>query len=168
MKMRWSVLLGGILFALNLNAGNMDLKLLRDLYYKASVSKNDAEIFLKTMEKLSAGGDPLISGYLGMAYMIKANHAINPYNKLSYFIKGKNLLDGAISSSPLLAELRFLRYSVQTNAPAFLNYRGNKGDDKKQLIQSLNTLQDSDLYTRIKEFLLNSTETTASEKELIR
>ena len=100
-------------------AGDKDLLKVRDLYYRASANKEDAEIFHEYLIAKPEITTDLLSGYKGISYMIKANYSWNPYNKLSFFNKGKDLLDNAIGKDPSNVELRFLRYCVQANAPGF-------------------------------------------------
>ncbi len=150
------------------SAGNDDLIHLRDLYYKASVNRKDAEVFSEAVAATSSIKSSLASGYAGMAWMIKANHAYNPYNKLSYFLKGKALLDDAITADPKEVELRFLRFCVQTNAPAFLGYSGKIAEDKKVIVLGFHALKDNDLRKRIREFMVSSKSCNEQEKAMFR
>lgn len=156
------------LFPLLIKAGAADLIKIRDLYYKASTNKKDSDAFSEEMRTASGIDRSLISGYTGMSYMIKANHAFNPYYKLSYFIKGKDLLDKAIVSDPVNVELRFLRYCVQTNAPGFLGYSGKISEDKKVILLGFSGLQDEDLEKRIKEYMQTSKNCTKEEKAVFQ
>lgn len=154
------------LFVASFHLKSSDIIKIRDLYYKASVDKDDAETFYKTIHSALKLDKYLIAGYQGMSHMIKANFAFNPYNKLSYFIKGKNLLDEAISSDSKNIELRFLRFSVQTNAPAFLGYSGKINEDKKEIMLAYHQLTDEDLKTRIKKFMNESSSVSKAEKKI--
>lgn len=149
-------------------ASGMDIIKLRDLYYQASTDKKASEKFAIATSSASDIEKTTLAGYSGMSWMIKANHAFNPYNKLSYFFKGKDLLNGAIEADPKNVELRFLRYCVQTNAPAFLAYSGNIISDKTVIINSYSTISDADLKKRIKEYMLNSKDCTATEKRIFQ
>lgn len=68
--------------------------------------------------------------------MMMAKHVVNPFAKLSYFKKGKNMLEKAIEADSENVELRFLRYAAQTNAPSFLGYDDHIAGDKKFLLQT--------------------------------
>lgn len=147
-------------------AGDIDIIKLRELYYKASTNKGDAEKFYETTQTATGLSASLLSGYSGMSYMIKANFAFNPYYKLSYFTKGKSILGAAIDSDPKNVELRFLRYCVQSNAPAFLGYSSNLNEDKKVVLLGYITMEDKDLKKRIKEFMKASKYCTDYEKKI--
>ena len=67
--------------------------------------------------------------YLGALQTIWANHTLNPLSKLSTFKKGKKNIEAAIKKEPNNAESRFIRLSVQKNAPKFLGYQSNIKED---------------------------------------
>ncbi len=68
-------------------------------------------------------------GYLGGLQTIWANHIFSPISKLNTFNKGKKNIEQAIKKEPNNVELRFIRLSVQKNAPAFLGYQSNIKED---------------------------------------
>jgi len=150
------------------NAANKELVKVRDMYYKASTNRADAELFFKSIQSYSGIDKSLIEGYKGMSFMIKANFDFNPYYKLSYFVKGKAFLDEAIANDPENIELRFLRFCVQTNAPGFLGYSGKITEDKTIIKKYYSTLEDEDLKKRIKEYMLNSKSCSKDEKLIFK
>lgn len=85
--------------------------------------------------------------------MLMAKHVINPFSKLSYFKKGRIMLEKAINTDKNNVELRFLRYTIQTSVPAFLNYSQDKKQDKEFLISSLVSLEDHELKQAINNYL---------------
>ncbi len=109
----------------------------------------------------------MLSGYQGMAYMIRANYSWNPYNKLSFFFKGRDLLDGAIEKDPTNIELRWLRFCVQTNAPSFLAYSGKTKEDKAIVLYGYSLLKDGDLKERIKKYMNDPKYCTPQERNLL-
>lgn len=156
-----------ILLPFCVQASGGDIVKIRELYYKASTNKKDSETFSEKMKTISGIDASLVNGYTGMSYMIKANHSYNPYNKLSFFMKGKDLLDNAITSDAQNVELRFLRYCVQTNAPGFLGYSGKIAEDKKVILLNYHKLKDEDLKKRINEYMQNSKNCSKEEKALL-
>lgn len=156
------------LFAFTLSASNPDLIALRSWYYKAAQNKTDAEVFhILTKSELKV--DPnTVRGYNGISYMIKANHALNPYSKLSFFLKGKDILDRSIEADPKNVELRFLRFCVQTQAPDFLRYSSKINEDKTYVLLGFINGTDKDLAQRIKSVLSESKFTTEKEMQIIK
>ena len=63
------------------------------------------------------------------------------------------MLEKAIEFDQKNVELRFLRYTIQTNVPSFLNYSEDKERDKLFLVQSLNSLKDQKLKNIISNYL---------------
>src|SRR5690606_10633279 len=109
--------------------------------------------------------NPLLFGYKGSATMMMAQHVSNPFSKLSYFHKGKNMLDEAISVDLENMELRFLRFAAQTEAPAMLGYRGEIEQDKNLILSSLPASDDLPLKQLIIEYLVKSEFLDKQEKE---
>lgn len=69
--------------------------------------------------------------YLGGLQTIWAQHVFSPISKLSTFNKGKDNIEKAIKMEPADIELRFIRLSVQKNAPSFLGYNSNIIEDRE-------------------------------------
>lgn len=141
-----------------------DVVYLRQLYYEASTNKASAKKFLEVMERLQVETDPLLLCYKGMATLMQANYSYNPYNKLSYFNKGKEMIEKAVQANPNHVEIRFMRFCVQTNVPFFLRYSKNINDDKLLILNHWSTLTDLDLKQKIKVYMLDSKSCTAKEK----
>lgn len=77
--------------------------------------------------------------YFGVATAMYAELVSNPADKLSYFSRGKDLLEKAIANDYWNEELRFLRYSVQDKAPWMLQYHDKLGEDSYYIYQSLSS-----------------------------
>ena len=118
---------------------------LRQLYYEASEDGDQADILFEQLESVPEDADPLLVAYRAMSNMIQSRDSYNPINKVSYFDDGKRLLERSIERDPTNPELRFLRYSVQDNAPFFLDYSSNKEEDAKIFTPLLNRPPQSDL-----------------------
>jgi len=75
--------------------------------------------------------NPVFLAYLGAYQTIWANHVFNPLSKLSTFNKGKKNIQKAVTMDSNNVEIRFIRYSIQKNAPRFLGYSSDLATDKK-------------------------------------
>jgi hypothetical protein len=64
------------------------------------------------------------------------------------------MLESAIQADNANIELRFLRYTIQTSVPSFLNYSGEKKADKLFLSKSIPDLKDQELKKIINAYLL--------------
>jgi hypothetical protein len=78
--------------------------------------------------------------YLGGYKTIWANHVFSPIEKLKTFKEGKKLIDEAVLKEPNNIEIRFIRLSVQKNAPAFLGYKSNVKEDEEFIRKNRNTV----------------------------
>lgn len=137
---------------------------LRNLYKNAAEEEAAAEKLLEvTEDKTSA--NPLVLGYNGAAHMMMAKHVGNPFNKLSYFNKGKEIFTKAIEAAPDNVELRFLRFAVQAETPAFLNYKQDLEEDKEILLAKATELKDAELKRMILKYLASSKGLSDAEKE---
>lgn len=67
--------------------------------------------------------------YLGGVQTIWAKHVFNPISKINTFNEGKRNIERAVSLEPENAEIRFVRLSVQKNAPGFLGYSSHISED---------------------------------------
>lgn len=139
---------------------------LRESYYRAIQNEKAANIFFQELQRANDTTEPLLMGYLGIAYMIKAKFVHNPYTKFRNFVEGKNLLNKAIQADKRNIELRFLRFCAQSNAPIFLSYRGELHTDKQIILEAWTTLPDADLKRRIKEYMLLSEHCRNDEKTI--
>lgn len=140
----------------------------RDVFEKASPEKESCKRLLVMLEPYNENNNPTFFGYKAVGTMLMAKHTFNPFKKLSYFKEGRGMLDDAVNADPSNAELRFLRFVSQTEAPAFLNYRGAVEDDKDFLIRSLPKLNDPRMAKEIGKFLSSSDFVSEEEKAKIR
>ena len=92
-------------------------------------------------------------GYLGGLQTIWANHVFSPISKLNTFKEGKKNIEQAIKKEPNNVELRFIRLSVQKNAPSFLGYQSNIKEDI-QFIKNNRSEIKSDILNKYIEPLL--------------
>ncbi|MDF3077104.1 MAG: hypothetical protein K0S09_993 [Sphingobacteriaceae bacterium] len=140
---------------------------LRKMYYAASVDKEAAKRFLTVVNEQKSQA-VTVQAYRAMAYMLQAKYAFNPYAKMSNFKTGREILEKAVQRAPSNAELRFLRFSIQTNAPFFLNYSSNISSDKQAILRGWKEINDADLKSRIKNYMLASSECNEHEKSVFR
>ncbi len=108
-----------------------DIDYLRANYDKAITDKKLCNTVILDLQKRE--NSPLTKAYLGGFQTIWANHAFSPITKLKTFKKGKNNIENAVSSDPYNPEIRYIRLSVQKNAPSFLGYNSKIKEDESFL-----------------------------------
>lgn len=128
-----------------------DLNLLRKNLGIAPENKSVCEQMIESIPSNTA--NPVFLAYLGAYQTIWANHVINPFSKLSTFNKGKKNLQKAVSLENNNVEIRFLRYSIQKNAPKFLGYSDNLAEDKKYIESHRNEVKSVELNNLINKVL---------------
>lgn len=138
----------------------------RELYQESAESEAAAEKLLEISEENDDSA--LILGYQAAAEMMLAKHVGNPISKMSHFSKGKKLFERALEADPSNVELRFLRFSVQSETPGFLGYKDNLEEDKKILFLNLESMKDRELKRIILVFLTKASALDEDEKEKMR
>ena len=103
---------------------------LRRLFSLASVDEKANQQLLDKTKNAELKSNTLLYAYHGSALMTMANHYTWPTTKLDYFNRGKKKLEKAINYDLLNVEMRFIRYSVQKEAPAMLGYYEDIETDK--------------------------------------
>ena len=128
-----------------------DLNLLRK---NLEVAPDNKSVCQQMIQSIPANtSNPVFLAYLGAYQTIWANHVINPFSKLSTFNKGKKNLQKAVSLDGDNVEIRFLRYSIQKNAPKFLGYSDNLTEDKKFIESHRNEVKSVELNNLINKVL---------------
>ena len=121
-----------------------------ELLEKANDSEENCLEFYEVMTDLRTES-PTAKGYFALSTMMLAKIYKNPFTKLSYFNKGKNILETTIRSYPDNVELRFLRYAVQAKVPSILLYFNDMEDDK-EILDGYISNNDGNLAQRIHRF----------------
>ncbi|MEO9022063.1 MAG: hypothetical protein ABI237_00210 [Ginsengibacter sp.] len=139
---------------------------IRSLYQKSMASKIACKKLIDLLEPYKK--DPLYLGYSGCATMVMAKHAFSPFSKLSYFKKGKRMLEKAIDSDHNNFELRFLRFTDQTNMPSFLGYNDSIKKDRTFILHSFLQIKDVRLEAYVLPSLKESKDLSSLEKEKLK
>jgi hypothetical protein len=139
---------------------------IRQLYERSVDDEKASEKLIAMLAPYNESNNPVYAGYKAGATMIMAKHVFNPFSKFSYFKKGKAMLEKAIAKSNSDVELRFLRFTIQTNLPRFLDYHGHISADKAFIIKAFPKLTDAGLRQRITDYVKTSGDLTGAEKKL--
>ena len=138
-------------------------------HYKLAV--NDSRVADKLSNKLKniQEEDALLLAYKASVEALKAKHAWSPYAKLQYMNVFEKLMNQAVQRKPDDLEIRFLRYSIQYNTPAFLGYSGNMNEDKDMIVKlflkkKFNT-RDKKLIQEVYDFMSASNSLSVVEKQ---
>lgn len=118
---------------------------------KADADESYCNEFLEIMTQ-NKDESSTAMGYYALATMIQAKLYGNPFTKLSFFNKGKKILEESIVSAPENMELRFLRFAVQTEIPGILLYFDKIDEDKSMLDKYLAEQHPDVLSQRVRNY----------------
>ena len=162
-----------LIFSFNAMAAVPDLKKIREDYIASINDSEKAEVLCSQLQAIK-NPDALIMAYLGSAQAIKAKHAWNPVNKMSFLKQGFNTINQAVAKDPNQLEVRFLRFSLQFYVPTFLGYSKNIDSDKDKIITLLQNQKNTNLNVDKKiikdmvNFMIDSKKCDAQELAILR
>jgi len=143
------------------------IEVVRSLFYEAAANKTAAARFSKALSVVDNNSSPVLVCYKGVSEMLQAKHMFSPFSKMEKFRKGKSLIEKSIRRDPNDLELRFLRFSIQSNLPGFLGYDEAISIDKVKLLEGYSTIKDTELRNRIFSYLSSSKYCTVNELKKI-
>ncbi len=121
-------------------------------YIKALSDKNLCSKMIEELE--SNKQQPIYLSYLGGFQAIWARHLSNPISKLKTFNRGRKNIESAIQKDVNNPELRYIRLSVQKNAPFFLEYNDMVKTDIEFLQRHKNEISSVFVQENINQLLL--------------
>lgn len=124
-------------------------------FYKVFAGKSEAEIDKELKILQAENGSSLKNAFVGALKMKKASFIKGAGNKVKMFKSGALLLEEEIKGNPGNIEYRFIRLSIQENAPKVLKYNKNLNEDKKLILEGYHRL-DPDLKKVIKNYAVGS------------
>jgi hypothetical protein len=148
-------------------AQNASIDALRNEYCKVNSDSSGCAKLYQKISKTSSTNN-IINGYKGSIIASMANYTKSKEDKLKLFKSGKILLEQSISKDSSNIELRFLRFTIQTNCPKVLGYNKQIQTDKKFIINNFSSIKITSLKNNISAFLLRSNFLTPEEKQKIK
>lgn len=149
----------------NSPANNPSIEEVRNIYQKAAKDEALCKKLIVSLQIYNESNNTSLAAYRACATMIMAKYVTNPFNKLSKFNEGKNLLEKCIEKDNRNVEIRFLRFTVQCNAPKFIGYNTSITLDKNFLLNALTSINDKQLKNIVIAFLKSSAYLTVVEKQ---
>lgn len=143
-----------------------DISNIRAKYRDAADNQEKAEKLYNELTAIIETDDELLVGYKGATTTLMAKYAKKVKAKTTYFKDGKKLIEQAIAAAPGNVELRYIRLSVQENAPNIVRYQKEIPEDKQFILDNYDGIKDVETKKYIKHFVLQSASFTAAEKEL--
>jgi hypothetical protein len=145
-----------------------NLEQIREDYIAAISDSDKADKLCNQLQEVK-NPSALIMAYLGSVQAIKAKHAWNPVNKMSYLKQGFDTIDKAVKKDPNQLEVRFLRFSLQYYVPSFLGYSKNLINDKNKIVSILKNSSnmkfdvDGEILKNMVNFMIDSKKCNSQE-----
>ena len=140
---------------------------LRRHYEQAAADKAAGEKFYNLLHDYQQQ-DALVLGYKAASEAIKARDA-SMLNKLTYVQESARTFEQAVSLSPASAEIRFLRFSVESNLPPFLGLSKHVEEDKAFLLnaalQHPHSGMDEEAFRAVRGFLVGRGHVSETDAE---
>jgi hypothetical protein len=140
---------------------------LRRHYEQAAADKTAGEKFYNLLHDYQQQ-DALVLGYKAASEAIKARDA-SMLNKLTYVQQAARTFEQAVGLDANSAEIRFLRFSVESNLPPFLGLSKHVDEDKGFLLnaalQHPRSGMDDEAFRTVRGFLVDRGHVSASEAE---
>lgn len=136
------------------------LKTLRELYKRAHL---ESEICNDLIKRTQSCDEAVTIGYNAAAKMVSSKFLINPFKIIKVFNDGKEQLETLIQQNLKNIELRYLRYTIQVNTPAFVGYNKNKKEDRELIFRFLQSCNDNDLKNHILFYLKDTNDLLPEE-----
>jgi hypothetical protein len=123
----------------------------RSTFYEALSGKSEADIDRELSRLNAEKSTSIVNAFRGALHMKKAGFVKGSGNKVKMFKSGALLLEEEIKGNPKNVEYRFIRLSIQENAPKILKYNKNLNEDKKMIIEGFKKL-DPELKKVVKNY----------------
>jgi len=172
-KVYSDVVIIALLFMISIPVYSNTIKVLtlddiRFSYYRAVLNPAVAPYLLVELEALDSGS-PTIQAYIGATQALLAVLTHNPFAQIKHLRKSVSTLESAVDQESNNAEIRFLRFAVQSNIPRFLGLSREMRQDKAIILQNLMELKGfhPDVKSFIKMWLKESGVYSQEEVKII-
>jgi tyrosine-protein phosphatase YwqE len=155
------------LFLFLLLFSNPTITEIRKFYVTATSSESNAKEFAAKLNEVAKEDNKTLVAYKGASLTIVSKLEKKVSDKSKKFKEGCSLIEFAVANEPNAIEIRMIRLSIQENVPKIVNYRGNKQEDKKFLLDHYKE-QTGALKAYIGDFVAQSKSFTTTEKQLVK
>lgn len=141
--------------------------ILRRHYEQAAANKEAGDKFYDLLHNYNEQ-NALVLGYKAASEAIKARDA-SMLNKLTYIQQAARTFEQALALEPTNAEVRFLRFSVESNLPPFLGLSKHVEEDKAFLLgaalQYPRSGLDEEAFRTVRSFLVGRKHVSEAEAQ---
>lgn len=116
-------------------SGNTDISAVRNTYKLAVEQSAKADELVKITKNYGSNG--ILIAYHATGKALQAKHGWNPATRYALGKEAADLLNIAVSAAPQNLEVRFLRFSFESRAPAILGITYHTKEDKHWILSHL-------------------------------
>ena len=140
-----------LLFFFNFSNAQSDIKDIRKIFILSTDSyQKCSQLNRMSSERVSIC--PIYHAYNIVSKILESKYLRNPVKKFKVFKENTKLLDSLLVYHPKILEIRFLRYSIQINAPKILGYTNFVKEDYEFIMKNISHA-DEDLKKIITSFM---------------
>ena len=140
-----------LLFFFNFSNAQSDIKDIRKIFILSTDSyQKCSQLNRMSSERVSIC--PIYHAYNIVSKILESKYLRNPVKKFKVFKENTKLLDSLLVYHPKILEIRFLRYSIQINAPKILGYTTFVKEDYEFIMKNI-SYADEDLKKIITSFM---------------
>ena len=140
-----------LLFFFNFSNAQSDIQDIRKIFI-LSIDSYQKCSQLNRMSSERVSKCPIYHSYNIVSRILESKYLRNPVKKVKVFKENTKRLDSLVASYPKKIEIRFLRYSIQLNAPKILGYTTFVNEDYEFIIKNISHA-DEDLKKIITSFM---------------
>ncbi len=144
----------------------LDITSVRKLYKATVLSKIQTEVLYKKLQPVVKKDNKVLVAYKGAVTALIAKKQKGVKAKKVFFKRGVALIEYAVKEKPNNIEIRFVRLTVQQNAPKFLKYNKQISEDKNFIIKQYKFIKSTSLKKYILDYILQSKHFSEEEKSL--
>tara|TARA_B100001113_G_C20913754_1_gene536909 strand:+ start:28 stop:486 length:459 start_codon:yes stop_codon:yes gene_type:complete len=124
------------LFFINFSNAQSDIQDIRKIFTLSTGSYlKCTQLNEMTSDKVSIS--PIYHSYNIVSKILESKYLKNPVKKFKVFKENTKLLDSLLVFHPKILEIRFLRYSIQLNAPKILGYTNFVKEDYEFIMKHI-------------------------------
>ena len=148
-----------------------DINQIRKEFNLALNDEKKAVVLFNQLTKMKPATNTLQYAYLGATEAVLAKHAFNPFSKLTYVNSALIKLNKAVELNLNSIEIRYMRFSIESNMPSYLGYSKHAEEDKNILVKGLSTTkitkEQCGMYKVFANGIINSKYCNKQEENLL-
>ncbi len=156
-----------LLFCYGVRAQTISVDALRREYQLVNSDSATCAKLYSRINKTS-NSDVITNAYRGAISISMANHSKEKKEKLKLFNTGKKMLEESIAADSSNIELRFIRFTIQTNCPKVLRYNKEIASDKSFILKNYSSLLNVAIKKMIVSFFNQSNSVTDAERQKLK